>query len=62
MKEFLSILSILQACNKNEMNRPRKHLSRNFLSVVTIISRTDFWLLPYLLDFTLLTENDVKRE
>ena len=62
MKEFLLILSILQAYNKNEMNRPRKLLSRNFLSVGTIISRTDFWLLPYLLDFTLLTENDVKRE
>ena len=57
MKEFLSILSTLPACNKNEMDSPHKHLSM----LEQIISKTDFWLLPCLLDFTLLTENDVKR-
>ena len=35
MKEFLSISSTLQACNKNEMIPLRKYLSRNFLSVGT---------------------------
>ena len=62
MKEFLSISSTLQTCNKNEMIPLHKHLQREFLSVEQIISRTDFWLFPYLLNFKLLTENDVKRE
>ena len=59
MKEFLSILSTLPACNKNELDSLQKHLLMFVLE--QIISKTDFWLLPYLLDFTLLTENDVRR-
>ena len=59
MKEFLSILSTLPACNKNELDSLQKHLLMFVLE--QIISKTDFRLLPYLLDFTLLTENDVRR-
>ena len=59
MKEFLSILSTLPACNKNELDSLHKHLLMFVLE--QIISKTDFWLLPYLFDFTLLTENDVRR-